>query len=106
LIIISRPQQGTLPETKSNWKEIQDHPWVPSSLDCIQINVKKTSQEGLRNTLSSVLSEPRNRNTAVVFVQGIIHEDISKLKRLLPQNYKLIQNRTENNGENVEGFSR
>ena len=105
VIIISRNCQGTLPETKSNWKEIQDHPWVPSSLDCIQINVKKTSQEGLRNALLSVLSEPRNKNTAVVFVQGIIHEDVSSLKRLLPQNYKLVHNRTENNGENVEGFA-
>jgi hypothetical protein len=104
VIIINRSHQGTLETTPGICKEIQDRPWL--SLECIQINVKQTSQERLRNTLLGVLSETHNRKPAVVFIQGKIQGDISSLKfSLSPENYKLIHNRTENNTEEAEGFA-
>jgi hypothetical protein len=103
VIIISRSHQVTLPAA-GIWKEIQDRPW-PSKLECIQINVKKINHEGLRDTLGGMLSEPHNRNTAVVFIQGIIQDDVSSLKKLAPENYELVYNRTANNPENTKGFA-
>jgi hypothetical protein len=102
VIIISRSHQVTLP-TADTWKEIQDRPW--QKLECIQINFKKINHEGLRDTLAGLLSEPHNRNTAVVFIQGIIQDDVSSLKKLAPENYELVYNRTENNQENSKGFA-
>ncbi|XP_046457438.1 uncharacterized protein LOC124204427 isoform X3 [Daphnia pulex] len=102
VIIISRSHQVTPPSTDI-WKEIQDRPW--QKLECIQINFKKINHEGLRDTLRGLLSEPHNRNTAVVFIQGIIQDDVSSLKKLAPENYELVYNRTENNQENTKGFA-
>ncbi len=102
VIIISRSHQSTLPKA-GIWKDIQDLPW--QKLECIQINFKKINQEGLRDTLRGLLSEPHNRNTVVVFIQGIIQDDVSSLKKLAPENYELVYNRTENNPENTKGFA-
>jgi hypothetical protein len=102
VITISRSHQVTLPTT-GTWKEIQDRPW--QKLECIQINFKKINHEGLRDTLAGLLSEPHNRNTAALFIQGIIQDDVSSLKKLAPENYELVYNRTENNPENTKGFA-
>lgn len=87
--------------------EIQDRPWLLlSKLECVQINVKSySSQESFRN-IFHMLTEPHYRNIAVVFIQGIIQDDFSSLKNILPEYLKLIYNRTENRkGSNAEGFA-